>query len=53
MEFATEMLIKAQKANLEIIQVPINFYKDKRERSSHLNSLRDGIRHISVIIKNI
>lgn len=51
MEYASEMIIKAKKANLKIIEVPINFYKDGRERSPHLNSIRDGIRHLLVILK--
>ena len=53
MEYATEMLIKAKKNNLKIIEVPINFYKDKREGKSHLRTVRDGIRHMKVIMKNI
>ena len=52
MEYATEMLIKAKKANLNIVEVPINFYKDKREKKSHLNPIKDGIMHMKVIIKN-
>lgn len=52
MEYATEMLIKAQKNNLKIIEIPINFYKDKRERPSHLKTIRDGIRHMKIILKN-
>ena len=30
MEFASEMVIKAKQAKLKIAEVPINFYKDKR-----------------------
>lgn len=53
MEYASEMIIKAKKAGLRIIEVPINFYKDGRDRKPHLNSLRDGIRHIKILFKNI
>lgn len=53
MEYATEMLIKAKKSGLKIKEVPINFYKDKRKKSSHLNTVRDGIRHFKVIFVNI
>jgi hypothetical protein len=53
MEFATEMLIKAKKASFKIKEVPINFYKDKRNSSSHLNTIKDGIRHMRIIFKNI
>lgn len=52
MEFATELIIKARKNNLKIAEVPINFYKDKRNRKSHLRTVRDGIRHLKIIIKN-
>lgn len=52
MEFATEMIIKAQKSGLNIIEIPINFYKDKRSSKSHLNPVRDGIQHIKTIIFN-
>ena len=51
MEYATEMIIKAQKANLKIVEVGINFYKDGRNRKSHLEPLRDGIRHLKIILK--
>lgn len=51
MEYASEMIIKAKKANLKICEVPINFYKDGRKRAPHLNTIRDGIRHIKLIIK--
>ena len=50
MEYATEMLIKSKKAGLRIIEIPINFYKDKRKKASHLNTIKDGIKHIKVII---
>lgn len=49
MEFASEMLIKAKQANLKIKEIPINFYKDKRNRKSHLRTIRDGIRHFKII----
>lgn len=52
MEYASEMLIKAGKANLKIKEIPINFYKDKREGSSHLKTIKDGVRHLKVILKN-
>lgn len=51
MEYATEMLIKAQKANLKIAEIPINFYKDKRNKKSHLRTIQDGFRHFRTIIK--
>lgn len=51
MEFATEMLIKAQKSGIKMTEIPINFYKDKRHGSSHLRTIRDGIRHLKIICK--
>lgn len=50
MEFATEMLIKAKKNNLIIKEVPINFYKDNRDRKPHLRTVKDGIRHLKVLV---
>lgn len=52
MEYATEMIIKSQKNNLKIVEIPINFYKDKRNRKSHLRTIRDGIRHVKLICKS-
>lgn len=51
MEYATEMIIKAKQENLKIIEVPINFYKDGRNKKSHLRTFRDGIRHFKTILK--
>lgn len=52
MEYATEMIIKVEKANLKITEVPINFYKDGRERKSHLKTFQDGFRHLKVFLSN-
>lgn len=51
MDYASEMIIKAKKAELKIVEVPINFYKDGRGAPSHLNPIRDGIKHLKRIIK--
>ena len=51
MEFASEMVIKAIKNNLKIKQIDINFYKDARNKKGHLNAIRDGLRHVKVILK--
>lgn len=51
MEFASEMIIKAKQANLKIIEIPINFYKDKRNTKSNLRTIRDGIKHLKLIRK--
>ena len=44
------MIIKAQKENLKIKEIPINFYRDKRDGKSHLKTVKDGIRHLKVIL---
>lgn len=51
MEYASEMIIKAVKSNLKIKEIPIDFYKDKRKRKPHLKTIRDGIRHLKVILE--
>lgn len=52
MEYASEMIIKASKEKLNICEIPINFYKDKREGKSNLKTIRDGLRHLSIILIN-
>ena len=49
MEYATEMIIKAKKANLKITEIPVNYYKDKRNGKGHLKTIRDGFRHLKII----
>ncbi len=50
MEFASEMLVKISGKNIRYAEVPISFSKDKRGRRSHLRPLRDGCRHLRVIM---
>lgn len=50
MEYATEMIIKAKQANLKITEVGINFYKDGRKTKSHLNPIKDGIKHLKLLV---
>ena len=50
MEFASEMVINAHRAGLDIREVPIKLYPDKRDRAPHLRSFRDGWRHLRLII---
>lgn len=50
MEFATEMIAKCCKNNIEIKQVPITLYPDGRSGKPHLNTIRDGIRHLRYIL---
>lgn len=53
MEFASEMIIVASKNNLTIKEIPVNLYKDKRNRKPHLNTIKDGMRHLKVLLKGI
>lgn len=52
MEFASEIIGKAVNNNLNIKEVNINYYKDKRNKKSNLRPFRDGLRHIKVILLN-
>lgn len=46
MEFASEMVVKASLAKLDIREVPTTLSKDGRSRPPHLRSWRDGWRHL-------
>jgi glycosyltransferase involved in cell wall biosynthesis len=48
MEFASEMVIRAAKAKLEIRQLPIEYHP--RHGESKLSSLRDGWRHLRFLL---
>ena len=48
MEFASEMIIKATKANLHITELPVSY--NERFGSSKLNSFQDGWRHLRFIL---
>jgi hypothetical protein len=50
MEFASEMVINAHRAGLDVREVPTKLYPDKRDRPPHLRSFRDGWRHLRLII---
>ena len=50
MEFASEMVINAHRAGLDIREVPITLHPDNRDRAPHLRSFRDGWRHLRLII---
>lgn len=52
MEIASEMIIGVINKKEKIEQVGINFYKDARKGKSHLKSIKDGLRHLNVIIKS-
>lgn len=50
MEFASEMVIKAGLLGMKVVEVPIYFMKDKRDREPHLRTWHDGWRHLRLIL---
>jgi hypothetical protein len=50
MEFASEMVVKASLASLEIAEVPTKLSPDGRQRAPHLRPWRDGWRHLSFML---
>ncbi len=50
MEFASEMIVRAAQAGLNMQEIPCRLYKDKRDGKSHLRTVRDGMRHLLFLI---
>jgi hypothetical protein len=50
MEFASEMIVKAAILGVPIVEVPIDFHKDLRDRAPHLRPWRDGWRHLRLLL---
>ena len=50
MEFASEMVVKSAAAHLKMDQVPVTLRPDGRSRPPHLNSWRDGWRHLKFLL---
>ena len=50
MEFASEMVVKAALAHQKIAEVPTTLAKDGRSRPPHLNTWRDGWRHLRFLL---
>lgn len=50
MEFASEMVVKATLQGLKITEVPTTLQPDGRGRPPHLNSWRDGWRHLRFLM---
>jgi glycosyltransferase involved in cell wall biosynthesis len=50
MEFASEMVMKASLAGLDIAEVPTTLSPDGRSRPPHLRSWRDGWRHLKLLL---
>lgn len=50
MEFASEMVVKATIMNYKIAEVPVVLHPDGRSRPPHLNTWRDGWRHLVFLL---
>ena len=50
MEYASEMVVKAELNGLKIAEVPTTLKKDGRSRPPHLRSFRDGWRHLKFLL---
>ncbi|MDR3723623.1 MAG: glycosyltransferase family 2 protein [Terracidiphilus sp.] len=50
MEFASEMVIKANLLDMKIAEVPTTLSRDGRSRSPHLRPYRDGWRHLRFML---
>lgn len=50
MEFASEMVVRASLASLSMTEVPIVLHPDGRDRAPHLNTWRDGWRHLRFLL---
>ncbi|MCK5802165.1 MAG: glycosyltransferase family 2 protein [Lentisphaeria bacterium] len=50
MEFASELLIKSLKSHAKIAEVPSGLRPDRRSRTPHLRTWRDGMRHLLFIL---
>ncbi len=50
MEFASELIVKAHLNNLKITEVPTTLSKSGRSRPPHLNTWRDGWRHLRFLL---
>ena len=50
MEYASEMIVKAQLAGLTMAEVPTALAKDGRSRAPHLRSWSDGWRHLKFLL---
>ena len=50
MEFASEMVVKATLSGLRMAEVPTTLAPDGRDRAPHLNTWRDGWRHLRFLL---
>jgi glycosyltransferase involved in cell wall biosynthesis len=50
MEFASELLVNALRAGAKIVEVPVTLRRGRRDRQPHLQTWRDGMRHLLTIL---
>ena len=50
MEFASEMIVKAKLNKLQIVEVPTKVFPSGRSRAPHLNTWKDGWRHLRFLL---
>ncbi|MBU2019081.1 MAG: glycosyltransferase family 2 protein, partial [Bacteroidetes bacterium] len=50
MEFASEMIVKSAQYNYSITEIPTKLKQDGRSRPPHLNTWRDGWRHLRFLL---
>lgn len=50
MEFASEMIVKAERTHLKVAEVPTTLKKDGRGGKSHLKTFSDGFRHLKFLL---
>jgi glycosyltransferase involved in cell wall biosynthesis len=50
MEYASEMIVKASAFGLRIAEIPTTLSPDGRSRAPHLNTWRDGWRHLRFLL---
>ena len=50
MEYASEMIVRAQLEGLRITEVPTTLSRDGREGRSHLRAVPDGLRHLLLLL---
>ena len=50
MEFASEMVVRATLFDYQVTEVPTTLSRDKRTRAPHLNTWRDGWRHLRFLL---
>jgi glycosyltransferase involved in cell wall biosynthesis len=50
MEFASEMILKAARQGMHVVEVPINYYPRDEESEAKLRTFRDGWRHLRFLL---